>query len=564
MARQRTAYRGRLRRAIRAGVVLLAVAIPASATAGDVSTPPIAAGAPAISTNPLTGATERGRPTLEHSSLDRLGDELLLEDVGAGLPSDGVAAPPSRDVRAILRAQSDPASGPPVRAAAALPGFATIGYLQQPVPPAAHPYALAAPIPLVDAGLHDGDDVRMVKIGSMLFDHPVAQASYGLANLSSYDLTGDDRYLDRAIAQATRLVDTKIESRGAWYLPYPFDFSLHGRAAETLQAPWYSAMAQGMATSLFVGLFHRTDDDAWSTAAAGTVASFRNPPEDDMPWVMQVDDDGYLWLEEYPTDPPARSDFTFNGHSYATFGLYDYASLTGDPLSTLLFDGAATTTRRYGMAFAPVGFRSRSWLSAYCLRHDVLDAKYHGIVTEQLRAIHSLTADALFARVSDLYRTDHPASHVTRVRFAGGTWTGYVFDSQGRIVRRKTVSFSRTSTAPSDSYARIIRHGLYYRITAGSLKGYWVAERPGLVSAVGQYSTAVYYPERRAMFRAGTTTGYRFDSAGRRLTSRRISLSASSSAPFDRTAMFDGRRYARITAGRLSNYWVLTTAVTLQ
>ena len=332
--------------------------------------------------------------------------------------------------------------------------------LQRPVPLASHPYTLAAPIPLVDPATHDGAGVRMVRIGSTLFDHPVAQASYGLANLSSYDLTGDDRYLDRAIAQATRLVDTKIVSRDAWYFPFPFDFALHGRAAETLRAPWYSAMAQGMGVSLFVGLFQRTNDDAWSTAAAGAVASFRNPPEAGLPWVMHVDGDGYVWLEEYPVEPHSRSDFTFNGHVFATFGLYDYAMLTGDPLSILLFDGAATTTRRYGGALAPDGFRSRSWLSAYCLRHGVLDAKYHAIVTQQLIGVHSLTADPLFARVSDSYRADYPANQASRVRFAAGTWTGYVFDSQGRIVKRRTVGFSRTSTAPSDRYTRIKGRGL--------------------------------------------------------------------------------------------------------
>ncbi len=551
MARIRSAETAQLRRAIRAGAFLLAVAMPSSALAGEGRTPALV---PAPD-RPVT------TPQLTVSSEDRLGDALLLDEIGAGLPSDGVAAPPSRDVDAVLRAQADASSQ--AFAPAAVPAFATLGYIQRPVPLASHPYTLAAPIPLVDPGTHDGAGVRMVRIGSTLFDHPVAQASYGLANLSSYDLTGDDRYLDRAIAQATRLVDTKVVSRDAWYFPYPFDFALHGRTAETLRAPWYSAMAQGMGVSLFVGLFQRTDDDAWSTAAAGAVASFRNPPEAGMPWVIHVDGDGYLWLEEYPVEPQSRSDFTFNGHVYATFGLYDYATLTGDPLSILLFDGAATTTRRYGIALAPVGFRSRSWLSMYCLRHGVLDAKYHGIVTQQLIGVHSLTADPLFARVSDTYRADYPASQTSRVRFAAGTWTGYVFDSQGRIVKRRTVGFSRTSTAPSDRYVRIKGRGLYYRITAGSLKGYMVAERAGLVHATGRYGSARYYPERRAGFRAGTTIAYRFDSAGQRSISRRISLGGPSSAPFDQSAMFGGRRYAHITAGRLAGYWVLTSAVTL-
>ena len=121
-----------------------------------------------------------------------------------------------------------------------------------------------------------------------------------------------------------------------------------------------------------------------------------------------------------------------------------------------------------------------------------------------------------------------------------------------------------TTSAPSDRYARIKGRGLYYRISAGSLKGYWIAERAEQVHAMGQYQTARYYPSRSALFPAGTTKGYRFDANGVRNTSRSISLSAKSSAPFDQTAMFGGRRYARITAGRLSGYWVPTAAVTLR
>ena len=106
--------------------------------------------------------------------------------------------------------------------------------------------------------------------------------------------------------------------------------------------------------------------------------------------------------------------------------------------------------------------------------------------------------------------------------------------------------------AHDDRYARIKGRGLYYRITAGSLKGYWVGERAEKVHAVGQYETARYYPSRSAQFAVGTTKGYRFDANGVRITSRSISLSARSSAPSDQTAMSGGRRYARTPAGRLS------------
>ena len=298
--------------------------------------------------------------------------------------------------------------------------------------------------------------------------------------------------------------------------------------------------------------------------AAGTVASFANEPQAGMPWTVHVDDTGYLWLDEYPRDPPNASDLTLNGHIFAAFGLFDYATLSGDPLTTQWFDGGVTTARRYGASFAPDGFRVQYWRSAYCLRHHVLDAKYHGIVTNQFIALHSMTADAVFARVSDLYRSDYPQSLTSRVRFPAGSWTGYVFDSQGRVVRTRQISLSRASSAPSDRYTRIKGRGLYYQITAGGLKGYWVPERAERVHAFGQYETARYYPSRSAVFPIGRTVGYRFDAYGVRNASRSVSLGSTSSAPFDQTAMFGGRRYARIMAGALSGYWVPTTAVTLR
>ena len=533
--------------------LLLAVLVPPSPVAahGDAAAGPTPAAA--------RPAVERSR-----SSVDQVDDGLLLDGMGAGLPSDGVAKPPTRDVKAVLRAQSDASQSSRSSRPAALPAFATLGYRPRSITAQAHPYALSSPIGLVDQGVHDADGVRMLRIGTTLFDHPVGQALYGLANVSSYDLTGDARYLDRAIAQATRLLDRKIVSRDAWYFPYPYDFALHGLAPETMRAPWYSAMAQGMALSLFVDLYQRTSDDSWLTAATGTVASFANEPQAGMPWTVHVDDAGYLWLDEYPVDPPNASDFTLNGHLFAAFGLFDYATLSGDALTTQWFDGGVTTARHYGASFAPDGFRVQYWRSAYCLRHHVLDVKYHGIVTSQFIALHSMTADAVFARVSDLYRSDYPQSLTSRVRFAAGSWTGYVFDSQGRVVRTRQISLSRASSAPSDRYTRIKGRGLYYRITAGGLRGYWVAERAERVHATGQYGTARYYPSRSAVFPIGRTVGYRFDANGVRNASRSISLGSKSSAPFDQTAMFGGRRYARITAGALSGYWVPTAAVTLR
>jgi YD repeat-containing protein len=502
------------------------------------------------------GAVAAAGPTVPPAGSDRV---LLDGDVGAGLPSDGVASRPSRDVLKILRAQADPAAPVPRRRrdSITLPTtpFTTGDFAPLPVPAALRPYALTTPIALVDTGVHDPDGVRMFQVGSNLYDHPVAQASYGLANLASYDLTSDHRYLDRAVAQATRLVATKVVSRDGWYFPYPFDFALHGDSKLLERAPWYSGMAQGLALSLFVRLFQATGDAAWMEAADGTAASLANLPDPDLPWVTQIDDAGYLWLQEYPLSPAGASDFTFNGHDFALFGLYDYEQETKDPGAAQLFAGGVTTTLRYAPP-ATGGFRTPSWISRYCLAHGTLNVKYHEIVTGQLLQIQAATGDVRFARVADRFRDDYPTSFSSTVRLAPGTTTGYRFDASGRITSQRTIRLARTSSAPADRYGRIKGRGIYYRIKSGSLAGYWVLERAGRVSAVGRYGETRYWPERTAVFRVGTTTGSHFDSRGVATSTRRISVPRASSAPFDSTAMYGGLRYAHIVAGTLSGYWV--------
>jgi len=69
------------------------------------------------------------------------------------------------------------------------------------------------------------------------------------------------------------------------------------------------------------------------------------------------------------------------------------------------------------------------------------------------------------------------------------------------------------------------------------------------------------YPDpdlaRRVRFGAGTQMGYKFDSAGRVLASRGITLSRSSTAPASHRARVRTHSYYYlITAGTLSGYWV--------
>jgi hypothetical protein len=246
----------------------------------------------------------------------------------------------------------------------------------------------------------DRDGVPIIKRGTVVVQHPVDLASMGLQLADSYAQTHALTYRDQAQAIARRLVSTGRNARGGLYLGYSFDFRLHGRPTDLLRAPWYSAMAQGMALALFVRLFLATGDDAHMANAKLLFASLADPGVRTLPWVSRLDPKGYLWLEEYPAKPP---DQTLNGFQFATFGLYDYDQAVHGADSAAILDGALTTVKHYLPAFRHPGD-----ISYYCLAHHVVSAHYHDIVIRQLGKVAQMTGDPDFAAAAAQLRADHP------------------------------------------------------------------------------------------------------------------------------------------------------------
>jgi hypothetical protein len=206
-------------------------------------------------------------------------------------------------------------------------------------------------------------------------------------------------YLDRAIATADALIAAGVEADGALWIPYRFDFSLHGRSDDTLRAPWYSAMAQGQTLSLVSRLYELTGDARWLGDARAVFTSFVVLGIRPGPWVTWVED-RYLWLEEYPGSTP---DHTLNGFLFALFGIYDYYEVSGSPSAQRIFQAGLTTIDHYLTAF-----RNPGGISRYCLAHHVLSAKYHDIHIAQLRAMTAMTGDDRFAATALQFASDNP------------------------------------------------------------------------------------------------------------------------------------------------------------
>jgi len=446
--------------------------------------------------------------------------------------------------------------------------FATTGWTIVDLPEGLKPYQATTPPGFADPKPHTTAGVRTFVRNGVTYDHPQGQAALGLSMLDGYRLTKDKRYLTIALANAQRLVDTKVVdstvvSDGAWFFPYKFAFPLHGYPAVTMTPPWYSSMAQGQALDLFTRLSVVTGDTAWRTAADRTFASFLIGNRSTGPWVTEKDADGHVWLEEYaaPTAKPAP-DHTFNGHNFAISGIYEYYELTKDPRSLALIDGAMTAS----LAHLPQ-IRQSGWISHYCLDHpEILSTGYHAIHIRQLVWFHQFTNDTRFVRWADMLQNDYPAPAATGVVYlVRGSHKAYVFDKHGGLVRSKTISLTRLSSAPLDQRKKIYRRaGYYYEITAGSLKGMFLREVPGSQYLLGARTLIAYPTVRTIALAAGAkVSAVATDGAGLIAHSGSLTYASVTRFTISGRGIVNGVDRVRIAEGRWKGWWLTTSQVTL-
>ncbi|MFF3398116.1 D-glucuronyl C5-epimerase family protein [Streptomyces sp. NPDC002659] len=413
------------------------------------------------------------------------------------------------------------------------------------------------------------------------YDQPVTQMQFGLGCIASYRTEADPSrkalFLKRAKAQAQRLIDKRVEARGAWYFPYPFNFAHAAHSGIAYKAPWYSGMAQGEAISLFTQLSQldgitEAERTLYKAAADGAFASLLRA-DDAKPWAVNKDSDGYLWIQEYPIDAPGTSDYTYNGMVFAMFGLWDYFQATGNPLAEQLYDGSLTTIRDHFPRL-----RNTRWYSFYCDTHRIQAPTYHQHHINLLRQLHWQTGSPTIANRHDLLIDDFPA-YILRAgsvaAFAAGTHTLYKLDTLGaddnygwssskgdKQLAIKKVTFAKATQAPVNVRRRIMGRGIYYRINAGTYAGWWVGEAYPRVFLRGEYVSTTYRPQRTATFPANVeVTCVKFGADGITGTTKKVKFASASNAPFDRRAIVNGRPMVRITAGGLTGYWAPTAQV---
>jgi len=246
------------------------------------------------------------------------------------------------------------------------------------------------------AGPHDSSGIPLLNYrGAIGVQYnPIAIAQWGLGNLGIFRKTAHTES-ERKFLRASDWLSAHLEPNacGIPVWNHHFDWEYRSR----LKAPWYSGLAQGQGISLLVRAHAQTGEKRYLEAAAVAFHSFlRNTNNGG---VTFTDPEGNLWFEEYLVSPPTH---ILNGFMWAAWGVYDFFLATANVEARELFASAVKTLQtnlhRYDLGFWSLYEQSGTRLPM------VASPFYHRLHITQLRVMHRLTGEPVFAEYAERWQ----------------------------------------------------------------------------------------------------------------------------------------------------------------
>lgn len=249
------------------------------------------------------------------------------------------------------------------------------------------------------AAYKDSSGIPLTLVENKKHYNPVGISQIGLDYINKYYSTSNKLYLDTAEQYANCLIKISKEYKGAIWFPYTFNFKLHDIEDQVMVAPWYSAMAQGQALSLFTRLYEETQNPIYSKNADKIFLSFFILKNGNNPYVVYYDKNHQLWLEEYPMDEATNA---LNGFIFSIFGIYDYYRIHPDKpyVKNILVNSISTVYNNIN------DFEKKNEYSYYCLKHKVQDRNYHYTHIYQLKVLYDITGENYFLKMADTFWKD--------------------------------------------------------------------------------------------------------------------------------------------------------------
>lgn len=219
--------------------------------------------------------------------------------------------------------------------------------------------------------------------------NPATIAQYALANYNFFLKTGQLDYKDQFLKQAEYLIHN-FDEKGQDSIGYPYHFDY---SSYELKSPWYSALAQGQIISVLTRVFYMQGDARALAIIRGTKNFLVTPT--DQGGLLTHTPEGYVWLEEFPTEQPS---LVLNGFVFAIFGLYDYLNIFPDDQKTKDLYNECLISLKESMQFYDTG----SWVKYQRFPYgDLVTKHYMKFQILQNLQLYLMTGDPYFA---ELYR----------------------------------------------------------------------------------------------------------------------------------------------------------------
>lgn len=213
------------------------------------------------------------------------------------------------------------------------------------------------------------------------------------ANIDCHKLM-NAQTLDKIIQMADFFIEygyaMKFKNINYILYPYKFDFFSYD---DSLIAPWYSGMAQGLAIETLLAAYIITNDEKYMDIARLSANAFSVPVENDGVAVFLPECTG-VWFEEY-ADRGVTPPFVLNGHNFALIGLGKLA----------YFDSSYQDIYKAGiraLLFKLPHFDNIVW-SRYDLIKYMANPKYQQIHIDQLKELGQSNSNELMLKYSNKF-----------------------------------------------------------------------------------------------------------------------------------------------------------------
>ena len=221
--------------------------------------------------------------------------------------------------------------------------------------------------------------------------NPVTTALQANEFYDKYKENNDESSKMYFLNNADWLVDNAINKGYYSLLQYNFPLPIYN-----FKAPWFSAMANGLALQVLIKAHEITLDSKYLTAAKSLLNAFFIEVKDG--GITYKDSSDEWWYEEYATnDKDSMISRVLNGMIFTVLGIYDYFQYTNDPDAKLLFDKGVNSIKKEISKYNDNGY------SYYDLLGNPAD-KYHQIHVDLTKQLYDLTGEPIFNKYHELWK----------------------------------------------------------------------------------------------------------------------------------------------------------------